>query len=160
MMQMRSAGTYALILENESSLDIRIGRRGNLQLIPGFYIYIGSAFGPGGIPARTARHKKIQHSPHWHIDYLRKHTDLTEIWFSYDTKKREHQWAKQLEQQSGIIVPMAGFGSSDCQCTTHLFFSWVKPDLSAFSSQIKIRHPDHFELYCCAAKQPFGLNIS
>ena len=160
MMQMRSAGTYALILENESSLGIRIGRRGNLQLIPGFYIYIGSAFGPGGIPARTAHHKKIQHSPRWHIDYLRKHADLTEIWFSYDTKKREHQWAKQLEQQSNIVVPMAGFGSSDCHCTTHLFFSWVKPDFSVFSAQIKTRHQDHFELYCCAAEQPIGLDIS
>lgn len=154
MNHIRSAGTYALIMEAETGRNIRIGKHGNLQLKPGFYTYIGSAFGPGGIPARTSHHKKIQHSPRWHIDYLRKYAGLTEIWYSFDIQKREHQWAGLLEKQSSITLPMSGFGSSDCDCTSHLFFSPVKPEFSAFKTLIKTRLPNHFELYRCDSREP------
>jgi hypothetical protein len=31
----------------------------------------------------------IAERPHWHIDYLRRHTTLEEIWFCYDRKSRQ-----------------------------------------------------------------------
>jgi Uri superfamily endonuclease len=49
---------------------------------------------------------------HWHIDYLRLHTTIEEIWFCYDRKSREHEWARCFAGMSGASVPMAGFGSS------------------------------------------------
>ncbi len=52
---------------------VRIGRRGELRLQPGFYIYLGSALGPGGVRARLALHFRPCTRPHWHLDYLRAH---------------------------------------------------------------------------------------
>ena len=39
-------GSYALILSTSTEAVIRVGRLGNLQLQPGFYVYVGSALGP------------------------------------------------------------------------------------------------------------------
>jgi Uri superfamily endonuclease len=60
--------------------------------------------------------------PHWHIDYLRKKTTLEAVWFRYDLKSREHDWAIRFAAMPGASVPMIGFGASDCGCESHLFF--------------------------------------
>jgi Uri superfamily endonuclease len=49
-------GTYALILQYDSKASTQIGRWRQIDLEPGYYIYIGSAFGPGGVRARVSRH--------------------------------------------------------------------------------------------------------
>jgi hypothetical protein len=41
------AGTYALVLVSQRIMHVRIGRTGKLQTQPGFYVYVGSARGPG-----------------------------------------------------------------------------------------------------------------
>ncbi len=155
MTDLRSAGTYALIMETEASKAIPIGKHGNLTIRPGFYVYIGSAFGPGGVWARVSHHKKIQPSPRWHIDYLRKYVGLIEFWYSLDIQKREHQWAGLLEKQCSTTVPMAGFGSSDCHCTSHLFFNASKPDFSSFKTLIQTQISNHSELYRCNSGEPY-----
>ena len=93
-----------------------------MQLQRGFYVYVGSAHGPGGVRARLAHHMRPAQHPHWHIDYLRMRMTLEEIWFCYDGKSREHAWARCFAGMRGASVPLAGFGSSDCDCETHLFF--------------------------------------
>lgn len=45
-------GTYALILRSDSAARVRIGHLGVLAATRGYYVYIGSAFGPGGLAAR------------------------------------------------------------------------------------------------------------
>ena len=40
--------------------------------------------------------------PHWHIDYLRPHTILEEIWFCYGRKTREHDWARCFSGMRGV----------------------------------------------------------
>ena len=70
-------GTYALILSCTSNARIQIGRLGTMQLQRGYYVYLGSALGPGGLRARIAHHQKLSPRPHWHIDYLRAHTPVT-----------------------------------------------------------------------------------
>ncbi len=45
-------GTYALVLACQKTGRVRIGRLGVLALQPGFYVYVGSAFGSGGLAAR------------------------------------------------------------------------------------------------------------
>jgi Uri superfamily endonuclease len=44
-------GTYALIFSAYRKSQLKIGKLGTLQLKPGFYVYIGSAFGAKSIPA-------------------------------------------------------------------------------------------------------------
>jgi Uri superfamily endonuclease len=100
---------------------IRVGRLGGMRLQSGFYVYVGSAFGPGGVRARVNHHQRTSSRPHWHIDYLRPHT-VEGVWFGYDLKRQEHLWAKLLSSMPGVSVPMLGFGSSDCGCEAHLFF--------------------------------------
>jgi len=41
-------GTYALILRSEKRSRIQAGRWREIDVEPGYYIYVGSAFGPGG----------------------------------------------------------------------------------------------------------------
>ena len=64
-------GTYALILRSSSQQTITVGKLGKIKMRKGYYIYVGSAFGPGGVRARVKRHCHIRKPPHWHIDYIR-----------------------------------------------------------------------------------------
>lgn len=115
-------GTYALLLSTASDAEIRVGRHGDMRLQSGFYVYVGSAFGPGGVRARVNHHLRDSPRYHWHIDYLRPHATLEEVWLCHGRKRREHLWASFLSSMPGVSVPMPGFGSSDCGCETHLFF--------------------------------------
>jgi Uri superfamily endonuclease len=107
-------GTYALLLSSKTDAVIRIGRLGDLRLQPGFYVYIGSALGSGGVRGRLGHHVRPAERPHWHIDYLRKKTTVAAVWFRYHGKSLEHAWAKRFAAMLGASVPMVGFGSSDC----------------------------------------------
>ena len=60
-------GTYALILVCPSKKRVQIGKLGSLEMRRGFYVYVGSALGPGGLRARVAHHQKVSQRPHWHI---------------------------------------------------------------------------------------------
>jgi len=117
-----SPGTYALLLSSATDSSIRVGRLGDLRLQPGYYVYVGSALGLGGVRGRLAHHMRPAERPHWHIDYLRKKTTLEAVWFCYHRKPLEHAWAKRFAAMPGASVPLAGFGSSDCDCESHLFF--------------------------------------
>src|SRR5271157_5103178 len=115
-------GTYVLVLSSRSTDLIQVGRLGALQLQSGFYLYVGSALGPGGVRARLAHHLKPSCRPHWHIDYLRAHTSVEEICYRLDTRRLEHVWAEHIRVTEGASVPLVGFGSTDCGCESHLFF--------------------------------------
>jgi Uri superfamily endonuclease len=116
----KHSGTYALILTPNGTKPIKIGKLGMLQVRAGFYIYVGSAFGP-----------------RWHIDYLRTVTHLKEWWYSYDPRRREHQWADIISGARGITVPFPGFGSSDCNCKSHLYFLKSKPTIESFRRRVR-----------------------
>ena len=97
-------GTYALILFCASNARIQIGRLGMMQLQRGDYIYLGSASGPGGLRARMAHHHKPSPRPHWHIDYLRAHTQLQCIWFP-NSRNPKHQVSLPEKRRSHIRRP-------------------------------------------------------
>jgi Uri superfamily endonuclease len=125
-------GTYVLVLSSRSNDLIQIGRLGALQLQLGFCVYVGSALGPGGVRARLAHHLKLSRRPHWHIDYLRAHTRIEEIWYRLDTRRLEHVWAEHIGLAEGASVPLVGFGSTDCGCESHLFFFQQRPSRERF----------------------------
>ena len=125
------AGTYVLVLRNRSNRAVEIGQWGTLDLSPGYYLYIGSAFGPGGVFSRVARHCRKEKRKHWHIDFLREKTILIAVWVDHSPFKLEHDWAKDVVKMGGIS-PIRGFGCTDCQCDAHLFFSEAKPKRDEF----------------------------
>ncbi|MES9832720.1 MAG: GIY-YIG nuclease family protein [Candidatus Thiodiazotropha sp. LLP2] len=132
--QLKLPGTYVLLLKNSRKKTIRVGRLGEYDFQKGWYLYVGSAFGPGGVAARCRHHQRVSQRPHWHIDYLRAESVLSEIWFTHDPCRREHEWAGLLASHLKHRQPIPGFGASDCECGSHLFISDVKPNWSRFAS--------------------------
>lgn len=120
-------GTYLLILESGSSAEIQIGRWGALRVRPGFYSYVGSAFGPGGVRARVSRHLRRGKKNRWHIDHLREVAEPVSVRCSYAPFRLEHDWARAFGGTDGFSC-IKGFGSSDCRCKGHLFFTSAKPE--------------------------------
>jgi Uri superfamily endonuclease len=115
-------GTHVLVLRSNAAARVRVGRWGILRVLPGAYLYVGSAFGPGGVAARVSRHCRIDKPKHWHIDYLRERAVLTSAWFSHASERLEHRWAAALDACDELQA-IAGFGCSDCQCASHLFYA-------------------------------------
>lgn len=129
-------GTYVLVLKSPLRKTIRIGSRGDLALRPGYYLYVGSAFGPGGVLSRVSRHCRIDKAKHWHIDYLRSHTAIESIWYSHAGRRLEHVLARVLAQMEGM-TPEIAFGASDCKCESHLFFTPVAPEPSGLAETVR-----------------------
>jgi len=121
-----SPGTYALVLTLENSKEIEIGHLGTFEFPVGWYIYVGSAHGSGGLAARIGRHLRDSKPTHWHIDYLRPQDYATEVWYAIGVQNWECSWAKALSQSSDTSIPVPRFGASDCSCPTHLFHSTCK----------------------------------
>ena len=130
-------GTYVLILCALGNRKIMVGKLGSLMIRQGFYLYVGSAFGPGGLRARVCHHLGQSRAPHWHIDYLRAGVQLKEVWFSHDPFHRECAWAKILGITDGASIPLKGFGVSDCGCPSHLFYVESPPGLRGFRRRIR-----------------------
>lgn len=126
-------GTYVLILEARRRRRIQVGRLGELEVLPGHYLYVGSAFGPGGLKARVERHLRSAKRSHWHIDHLRRAAEIVEVWWSEEPQSCEHEWAGTLASLPGLTVPLRRFGASDCRCIAHLFFSDREPELATHS---------------------------
>jgi Uri superfamily endonuclease len=129
-------GTYALVMASSSDQQVEIGKLGALRVRPGFYVYVGSAFGPGGLKARIAHHGRISERPHWHIDYLRSILHLNEAWYTYAAERNEHQWADTFSSLRGATIPMTGFGASDCSCISHLFAFSTHPSIRSFRRRL------------------------
>jgi Uri superfamily endonuclease len=130
-------GVYVLILALDSDRWITVGRLGRLRFSRGTYAYVGSAFGPGGLAARLGHHLKISAKPHWHIDAFRRQTDIVEVWYS-EGRRCEHLWARVAAELPEAATPIAGFGSSDCRCRSHLIFFRRRPRIAQFARHLKL----------------------
>jgi Uri superfamily endonuclease len=110
-------------------------------MIPGFYLYAGSAFGSGGLRARLGHHLESTAEPHWHIDYLLQIAIPVELWFTTCEKKLEHSWADLTEAAPGLRIPISRFGSSDYHRSRigHLFYSKRRPSYDWFQKQNRDR---------------------
>ncbi|MES9955601.1 MAG: GIY-YIG nuclease family protein [Sedimenticola sp.] len=136
-------GTYVLVFRLAHHERILAGGMGQLDLEPGWYAYVGSAFGPGGVAARCHHHRRVSRRPHWHIDYLGAVAELRAIWFSHDPQRREHQWAGLLAASRGACRPYPGFGASDCSCVSHLFRFSRSPSFNGFRRRLRRELPGH-----------------
>lgn len=138
-----AAGTYALLMRSDTRRRVAVGRRGEMRLQPGWYLYVGSAFGPGGLAGRLAHHLGLARRPRWHLDYLRPAVSPRELWYTTEPIAREHDWAQLLAARPGAVMPLPRFGATDCRCPAHLFFFRRRPDAAHFRRRLRRRHPCH-----------------
>ena len=135
-------GTYVLLLKLPVEKTITIGKLGTFDFPAGWYTYIGSALGPGGLVARIKHHLQLQEKAHWHIDYLRREASLEEIWLSPDADRREEVWVDLMIDIPGAAAFIEGFGASDSKHETHLFYFDIQPSLEDFAVGVRARFPE------------------
>lgn len=133
----REPGTYALLFERPLSSPIVIGKLGSFEFPTGFYLYVGSALGPGGLAGRLRRHLSPTKKVHWHVDYLSQGSTLIEIWYSLGQVRLEHRWAAAMGRLDGARNPAPGFGSSDCRCDSHLCYFARRPEKGRFEHTLR-----------------------
>jgi len=137
-------GTYALIMRMSGRSEILVGKLGSLTTQPGWYVYLGSAMGPGGLAARVGRHCRREKRLRWHVDYLRREAQIQEVWYATGKAQRECRWAKVLRSMPGASVPLARFGASDCRCPSHLLFFMDQPSFETFGQMLRNQTLDRF----------------
>jgi Uri superfamily endonuclease len=94
-------------------------RSGSDSFGPGWYVYAGRAYGPGGLRARIARHLKRSKTLRWHIDHL---TSVAATAQAIAVEGGNECAIVGTLIGSGLFVCTAnGFGASDCTtCPSHL----------------------------------------
>lgn len=132
-------GFYILILHLKRTKVISVGKLGKCSFPAGYYTYVGSALGPGGLAARLKHHMYSTATPHWHIDYLRPRARPVEIWVSKFEEHLEHLWAAILNQLNETVRCFKGFGCSDCKCPSHLFYFPGRPSFHIFKKFVDNR---------------------
>jgi sugar fermentation stimulation protein A len=128
-------GSYLLLLDLRRDRRIQVGRLGRIAFKKGTYVYVGSA--QRGLAARIARHLRRRRKRfHWHIDYLRAACGRVVGLPIRSSRRQECEVARAV---AAVLEPgPAGFGSSDCRCATHLFWSPADPlALPAFRAVLK-----------------------
>jgi Uri superfamily endonuclease len=110
-------GCYLLRLRLASGRRIRVGKLGTFPFAPGQYLYVGSAL--GGLARRLARYLRKSRALRWHIDYLLQFAEIDQIWYSIRNTSAECLVSSLLAEE--VEVGPKRFGSSDCQCRSHLF---------------------------------------
>ena len=118
-------GAYALLIALDA--PAAFARRGATQLIaPGWYVYAGSANGPGGIRARLRHHLRAEKRPHWHVDQLT--NTAARVAALALPGGSECAIIARLGAEPALTPPVPGFGSSDCRaCVSHLL-RWAAPE--------------------------------
>ncbi|GBE43345.1 hypothetical protein BMS3Bbin10_01421 [bacterium BMS3Bbin10] len=126
-----TAGAYALILNLEHGVRVDRPPSAAGTLPEGWYVYAGSARGPGGIRARLARHFRTEKRPHWHIDQLTCAPGVR-LWGSPAPDIRECDLVAKMSRLESFRTALPGFGSSDCRtCKGHLLVWEAKAGPSA-----------------------------
>lgn len=112
-------GAYGLFVVLRKPLAVTLAGRPPVGLAPGRYLYAGSAWGPGGLAARLARHRRRDKAIHWHIDRI---TAVAGVAAAVGLPGgRECAIVAALSAWPGVDVPVPGFGSTDCRtCPSHL----------------------------------------
>jgi sugar fermentation stimulation protein A len=133
------AGNYLILLELTASRRVETGALGTVGFKKGWYVYSGSA--RKNLSARISRHlRKGRKKKHWHIDYLTPYAGRLKALPVMSCRNLECELAGDLARLGG--KPVEGFGSSDCRCTSHLFY-FPDPPLSgrAFTEMLfRYRH--------------------
>jgi Uri superfamily endonuclease len=110
-------GAYALFVTISEDVTVSVGALGTLTIKKGEYCYAGSAM--NGLDQRIRRHFSKEKKMHWHIDRLTTIAETIEAFVSFD---RDECVIAAMAEECGLLPVFEGFGASDCECGTHLFF--------------------------------------
>lgn len=111
-------GCYCLIINLKNDSKIKIGKKlGNIEFKKGYYVYVGSAM--NSLTARIDRHLSDYKKMHWHVDYLLKKAEVSDVIYNQSRRKIECDLSKYISTQSEGIK---NFGCSDCECESHLYY--------------------------------------
>ncbi len=129
-------GSYVLLIQLPEEQTITIGSLKATYFPRGYYAYVGSAM--GGFKSRLNRHLKSDKKPHWHIDYLLQKASIRDVILCETEERAECTIAQTLSCQFDSIP---SFGSSDCKCRSHLFFTAdeMKSTILAILNLLNIR---------------------
>lgn len=114
-------GFYILLIHLPKPTTIRVGKLGALTFQKGHYAYVGSA--RHGLLKRIKRYFRPFRKTRWHVDYLLREA---KVWCFLALKCEdplcplECKIAKKLRL---YLHAIPSFGSTDCNCEGHLFFS-------------------------------------
>jgi len=122
----KAPGVYILLLFLPGDRVIEVGSRGRFAFKAGFYAYLGSAM--GGLNRRLRRYYHPLKNKRWHIDYLLEEAVLEDAFGLETAQRMECSVSAFLSRH--FSAPAAGFGSSDCSCSAHLYYSAMKADLT------------------------------
>jgi Uri superfamily endonuclease len=126
-------GIYCLVFKNPGC-TVQVGALCEMAFRPGWHCYVGSALGSGGLK-RIERHISLaalrDKRPKWHVDYLLTSPLFLLVYAVYAVTDEhlECMLARQL-QEGGVLK----FGSSDCDCRSHLFYRHYDPQYEIVSS--------------------------
>lgn len=119
-------GIYGLVFQT-SGCTLRVGALGTLTFRAGWYIYVGSALGSGGLQ-RLERHISLTQlrdkQPKWHVDYLLTSACFSLVYAVYAVTADRLECQIAHELNGGGIQK---FGCSDCSCTSHLLYRQANP---------------------------------
>lgn len=119
----KKPGIYSLAIFLEKDNKIKIGSLGVKPFKRGLYAYVGSGRGPGGLKTRISRHIRENKKTYWHIDYLLKNkaSNVIKVYFFLTTNDLECYLVEKIASH-GANFAIKTFGSSDCNCNSHLFW--------------------------------------
>jgi Uri superfamily endonuclease len=106
---------------------------GTFDFPAGYYAYVGTAFGGGGVRLRTGRHLSPHSVKRWNIDWLTPVCTPVAVWWTHVRRHVEFDWADALARMPGASFPAARFGAADNDSAqAHLVRFPVQPSASAF----------------------------
>jgi len=114
-----NGGVYILKIKLEKAKSIEVGALGQNDFAAGYYFYAGTA--QRNLEARIKRHYSSEKKLHWHIDYLLTQAEL-ESDFVFELPSEGECFLAQTLKDNGGSMPIAGFGASDCSCSSHLIY--------------------------------------
>jgi len=119
-------GVYCLVFRNPAC-TARVGALGEIAFRKGWHVYVGSALGSGGL-ARLERHivlsREKDKKPKWHVDYLSTDNRFT-LRHTVHAVTGERLECRLADAIGEPGIP--GFGSSDCDCPSHLLYRTRDP---------------------------------
>lgn len=110
-------GAYVVILHVPARMKVDVGALGSVRFSPGYYLYVGSAM--QNLSRRIERHRRVRKGLHWHIDVLRQCSEFVRAIPVRSSERLECELAGAIGNLAQWAVK--GFGSTDCDCGTHLF---------------------------------------
>jgi Uri superfamily endonuclease len=129
-------GAYVLAIRLARPVEITARGLPPASLLPRWYAYAGSARGSGGLAARIRRHLAAEKRAHWHVDTLT--LAAAKIEATVFPGQSECALLARLMELDGAVVPLPGFGASDCRtCPAHLVALSERPtpDRPVFAPQ-------------------------